>query len=71
MADRFDGFSPSERAALAWTVAYWDDHRTIPDVVLDDACAALGTDGFLELALMVAQFTGMGRLFSALGLTAG
>jgi hypothetical protein len=42
----------------------------VPDEVIDAACAALGTDGFLELAVMVAQFTGMGRLFSALGLTA-
>ena len=70
LAGRFDGFSDAERAALAWTVAYWDDHRAVPDPVLSAACAALGTDGFLELAVMVAQFTGMGRLFSALGLTA-
>lgn len=70
LANRVDGFSAPERAALAWTVAYWDDHRTVPDEVIEAACAALGTDGFLELAVMVAQFTGMGRLFSALGLTA-
>ena len=69
--DRLDGFSPAERAALAYTLAYWDDHRTIPDEVIEDACAALGRDGFLELAVMVAQFTGMGRLFSALGITRG
>ncbi|MFN2460085.1 MAG: ABC transporter permease, partial [Candidatus Velthaea sp.] len=45
--------------------------RPVPDHVIDEACAALGTDGFLELAVMVAQFTGMGRLFSALGLIFG
>ena len=70
MADTFDGFEPAERAALAWTVAYWDDHRTIGQDVIDTACAELGTDGFLEVAVAVAQFTGMGRMFAALGLTA-
>jgi alkylhydroperoxidase family enzyme len=70
LTGRFDGFTDAERAALAWTVAYWDDHRTISDAVIADACEALGTDGFLEVAVMVAQFTGMGRMFAALGLTA-
>jgi alkylhydroperoxidase family enzyme len=71
LAGRFDGFGPAERAALAYTVAYYEDHRTIPDDVIAAACAALGNDGFLEVAVMVAQFAGMGRLFSALGITAG
>lgn len=70
LAGELDRFDDAERAALAWTVAYWDDHRTVPDEVIQRACAQLGTDGFLELALMVAQFAGMGRMFSALGLTA-
>jgi alkylhydroperoxidase family enzyme len=71
LAGRFDGFSPAEQAALAWTVAYYEDHKAIPDEVLERAAAELGNDGFIELATMVAQFTGMGRLFSALGITAG
>lgn len=71
LADQLDGFSEAERAALAWTVAYWDDHTTVPDEVIERACDALGRDGFLELAVMVAQFTGMGRLFSALGIASG
>jgi alkylhydroperoxidase family enzyme len=65
----YSSFTDTERAALAWTVAYWDDHTSIPDDVIARACDALGYDGFLEVALMVAQFTGMGRLFSALGMT--
>jgi alkylhydroperoxidase family enzyme len=69
--DRFDGFTPPEQAALAWTVAYYEDHKAIPDEVIQHAAAELGNDGFIELATMVAQFTGMGRLFSALGITAG
>jgi alkylhydroperoxidase family enzyme len=71
LADRLDGFSDAERAALTYTVAFYEDHMSIPDEVIERACEALGKDGFLELALMVAQFTGMGRLFSALGITAG
>jgi len=70
LAGEFGSFSTAERAALAWTVAYWDDHRTIGQDVIDTACAELGTDGFLEIAVAVAQFTGMGRMFAALGLTA-
>ncbi|MCU1380545.1 MAG: hypothetical protein JWN29_3528 [Acidimicrobiales bacterium] len=70
LADRLGGFTDAEQAALAYAVAYYEDHMTIPDEVIERACEALGRDGFLELALMVAQFTGMGRLFSALGITA-
>ncbi|HET7722066.1 MAG TPA: hypothetical protein VFK43_18995, partial [Acidimicrobiales bacterium] len=70
LAGELDSFSDAEQAALAWTVAYWDDHRTIGQDVIDRACAELGTDGFLEIAVAVAQFAGMGRMFAALGLTA-
>jgi alkylhydroperoxidase family enzyme len=68
LADDFSGFSEPEQAALAYTVAFWDDHRSVPDEVIERACALLGTDGFLEVALLVAQFSGMGRLFSVLGI---
>jgi alkylhydroperoxidase family enzyme len=71
LGDRLDAFTGAERAALTYTVAFYDDHLAIPDEVIEQACDALGRDGFLELAVMVAQFTGMGRLFSALGITAG
>jgi hypothetical protein len=30
-----------------------------------------GRDGFLEIALAVAQFSGMGKLFHTLGIAAG
>jgi alkylhydroperoxidase family enzyme len=71
LADDLDRFTGAERAALAWTVAYYEDHTSIPDEVLDRATEELGYAGFLEVALMVAQFTGMGRLFSALGMSQG
>jgi len=67
LADDFSAFGPVEQAALAYTVAYWDDHRSVPDEVIEAACDALGKGGFIELAVLVAQFTGMGRLFSMLG----
>lgn len=70
-AGDFSRFTEAEQAALAYTVAFYEDHRTIPDDVIQRACDGLGYDGFVELALMVAQFTGMGRLFSALGIASG
>ena len=70
-AGDFTRFTDTEQAALAYTVAFYDDHRTIPDEVVQRACDALGYDGFIEVATMVAQFTGMGRLFSALGVAQG
>jgi alkylhydroperoxidase family enzyme len=70
-AGDFSRFTDAERAALAYTVAFYEDHRTIPDDVVQRACDALGYGGFIEVALMVAQFTGMGRLFSALGVAQG
>jgi alkylhydroperoxidase family enzyme len=68
LGDRWGTFSAAEQAALGYTVAFWDDHRTVTDEVVGRATDALGYDGFLELALMVAQFSGMGRLFHVLGM---
>ena len=70
-AGDFSRFSDSEQAALAYTVAFYEDHRAIPDEVVQRACGELGYDGFIELAFMVAQWMGMGRLFSALGVAYG
>jgi alkylhydroperoxidase family enzyme len=71
LAGDFSRFSEAERAALDYTIAFWNDHKTIPDDVIARATDALGYDGFIELALMVAQWMGMGRLFSALGIQYG
>ena len=68
LADDWATFSDAERAALAYTVAFWDDHREVTDEVVARATEALGYGGFLEVALMVAQFSGMGRLFHVLGM---
>jgi alkylhydroperoxidase family enzyme len=69
--DDWSGASPDERAALEYTVAYWNDHQAVSDEVVDAVCRAYGRDGFLELAVVVAQFSGMGRLFHLLGIAAG
>jgi alkylhydroperoxidase family enzyme len=70
LADDWSRCTPAEQAALAYTVAFWDDHADVGDEVIDRVRDAYGTDGFLEIALAVAQFSGMGRLFQMLGITA-
>jgi alkylhydroperoxidase family enzyme len=71
MADDWSGCTEQERAALTYAVAFWDDHRQVSDEVVDAVCQAYGKDGFLEIALAAAQFSGMGRLFNMLGIAAG
>lgn len=71
LADDWSGVSPAEHAALTYAVAYWDDYDAVTDEVVAAVCDAYGTGGFLELAVAVAQFTGMGRLFHLLGIAAG
>jgi alkylhydroperoxidase family enzyme len=70
LADDWSRFTPAELAALTYTVAYWDDHDAVSDQVVERVSAAFGYDGFLELAVSVAQFSGMGRLFHLLGVAA-
>jgi alkylhydroperoxidase family enzyme len=71
LANDWSGFSANETAALRYTVAYWDAHDAVADDVVQQVCDAYGYDGFLELAVVVAQFAGMGRLFQLLGIAAG
>ena len=68
LAGDFSGFEPDVQAALAYTVAFWDDHKNISDEVVQRVCDELGTDGFVELAFMIAQWLGMGKLFYVLGI---
>lgn len=69
--DDWSGVTPAERAALDYTVAYWDDFESVGDATVEAVCAAYGRDGFLEIAVAVAQFAGMGKLFHLLGVAAG
>jgi alkylhydroperoxidase family enzyme len=70
LADDWTLCSPDERTALEYTVAFWDNHDAVSDELIGRMCAAYGKDGFLEIAVAVAQFSGMGRLFHMLGITA-
>ena len=71
LADDWSSFSPAERTALEYTVAFWDNHDQVSDDLVTRMCEAYGKDGFLEIAVAVAQFSGMGKLFHLLGIAAG
>ncbi len=71
LSDDWSACTPSEQAALTYAVAFWDHHDAVNDEVINRVRDAYGTDGFLEIALAVAQFSGMGRLFHMLGIAAG
>ena len=71
LADDWSRCSAPEQAALAYTVAFWDDHTSVSDEVINQVISDYGQDGFLEIAVAVAQFSGMGRLFHMLGIAAG
>jgi alkylhydroperoxidase family enzyme len=71
LADDWSACSEAEQAALAYTVAFWDDHADVSDATIDRVVEAYGKDGFLEIAVAVAQFSGMGKLFHMLGIVAG
>jgi alkylhydroperoxidase family enzyme len=70
LADDWSHCSADERIALEYTVAFWDNHDAVSDELVTRMCTAFGKDGFLEIAVAVAQFSGMGRLFHLLGITA-
>jgi alkylhydroperoxidase family enzyme len=71
LADDWSRCTEPERAALDYAVEFWNDHRQVRDEVINRVCEAYGRDGFLEIALAAAQFSGMGRLFQMLGIAAG
>ena len=61
-------FEPEVQAALAYVLAFWDDHKNIPDETVQAVVDGYGTDGFVELAFLIAQWLGMGKLFYVLGI---
>jgi alkylhydroperoxidase family enzyme len=71
LADDWSRCTDAERAALEYTVAFWDDHKSVSDETINRVIEFYGRDGFLEIALAVAQFSGMGKLFHTLGIAAG
>jgi alkylhydroperoxidase family enzyme len=61
-------FTPSESAALSFTEVYRLDHSKVDKPLVDETLEHLSKAQFIELGLCIAQFTGMGQLFAALGL---
>lgn len=70
LGGRFDDerFTPRERAALNFTEVYRVDHTQVDKALVDATLEHFTEAEFVELALCLAQFTGMGQLFSMLGL---
>ena len=70
LGGRFDDprFTPRERAALQFTERFRVDHTSVDKAFIAGTLEYFTEGEFVELALCVAQFTGMGQLFSMLGL---
>jgi len=61
-------FTPRERAGLYFTERFRVDHTSVDRAFAAQTLEHFTEGEFVELALCVAQFTGMGQLFSMLGL---
>lgn len=70
LAGRLDDprFTPFESAAMRFTEVYRLDHTAVDKALIDATLEHLSEAQFIELALCIAQFTGMGQLFAMLGL---
>ena len=70
LGGRFDDprFTPRERAGLYFTERFRVDHTSVDQAFATQTLEHFTEGEFVELALCVAQFTGMGQLFSMLGL---
>jgi alkylhydroperoxidase family enzyme len=70
LGGRFDDarFTARERAGLQFTERFRVDHTSIDRAFVAGILEHFSEGEFVELALCVAQFTGMGQLFSMLGL---
>lgn len=62
------GFTDTERAALRFTEMFCRDSAAIPDELLAELEAALGTAALVDLALVVGKYLSMGRFMQVLGL---
>jgi alkylhydroperoxidase family enzyme len=70
LAGRFDDprFTPRETACLRFTEAFRVDHTSVDKALVDETLEHLTEAELVELAICLAQFTGMGQLFSMLGI---
>lgn len=70
LAGRFDDarFTARERAALTFTEAFRVDHTSVDAALVAATLEHLSEAELVELAICLAQFTGMGQLFAMLGI---
>jgi alkylhydroperoxidase family enzyme len=70
LSGRFDDprFTARETAALEFTEAFRLDHMSVDKAMAEAILEHLSPGEFIELAICIAQFTGMGQLFAMLGL---
>ncbi len=70
LGGRFDDprFTARERAGLQFTERFRVDHTSVDRAFVAGILEHFNEGEFVELALCIAQFTGMGQLFSMLGL---
>ena len=61
-------FTAREQAGLAWTETFRLDHSQVDAALMGRTLEHFSEAEFLELAVSVAQFTGMGQLFAVLGI---
>jgi alkylhydroperoxidase family enzyme len=57
-----------ERAALAFADRFWHDHHAIDDELFAEIMGEFTPEEFIELAMSVAQYIGMGKLIAMLGI---
>jgi alkylhydroperoxidase family enzyme len=70
LAGRFDDprFTPRETACLWFTEAFRVDHTSVDKALVDATLEHMTEGELVELAICLAQFTGMGQLFAMLGI---
>jgi alkylhydroperoxidase family enzyme len=61
-------FSDTEKQALLFTEMFCTNSADIPDDLVEDLQARLGTAGLVDLALVVGKYLAMGRFMQVLGL---
>ena len=60
--------TPRERAALSFADRFWHDHNDIGDALWAELMDVFTPEEFIELAMSVAQYIGMGKMIAMLGI---
>ena len=68
VADPGPEFTDLERTALRFTEMFCTDSAAIPDELVAELEAGLGTAGLVDLTLLLGKYVAMGRFMQVLGL---